>query len=83
MFHTQFPPPATMTRSIALTKMVSEAEVTTEQKHQRVVAWLTEVNRVLYRNVDLTVHAPRVFVYLPSKIQWYFGGVNLEICCII
>lgn len=49
-----------MTRSIALTKMVSEAEVTTEQKHQRVVAWLTEVNRVLYRNVDLTVHAPRL-----------------------
>jgi len=51
-----------MTRSSALTQAVSRAECTPEQKHQRVIDWLNEVHKVLYKNLDLTKHSIKVHV---------------------
>ncbi|KAL5249935.1 hypothetical protein ACHWQZ_G015869 [Mnemiopsis leidyi] len=51
-----------MTRSSALTQAVSRAECTPEQKHQRVIDWLNEVHKVLYKNLDLSKHCMKVQV---------------------
>jgi len=51
-----------MTRSSALTQAVSRAECTPEQKHQRVIDWLNEVHKVLYKNLDLSKHPIKVQV---------------------
>ena len=49
-----------MTRTSALTQAVSRAECTPEQKHQRVIDWLNEVHKVLYKNLDLSKHSIKV-----------------------
>ncbi|XP_063687295.1 uncharacterized protein LOC134820695 [Bolinopsis microptera] len=51
-----------MTRSSALTQAVSRAECTPEQKHQRVIDWLNEVHKVLYKNLDLSKHSIKLHV---------------------
>lgn len=49
-----------MTRASTLTQAVLRAEVTPEQKHQRVIDWLNEVHRVLYKNLDLSKQSIKV-----------------------
>ena len=49
-----------MTKSLTLTQVVSKAEVTPEDKNNRVIDWLNEVHRVLYKNIDLSKHSIKV-----------------------
>ena len=49
-----------MTKTLTLLQVVSKAEVTPEDKNQRVIDWLNEVHRVLYKNIDLSKHTIKV-----------------------
>ena len=61
-------PEKTMTKSSTLTQVVMKAEVTPEQKHQRVIDWLNEVHKVLYKNLDLTKHTIKVRLKLKYSL---------------
>lgn len=58
-----------MTKTLTLLQVVSKAEVTPEDKNQRVIDWLNEVHRVLYKNIDLSKHTIKLHVVTKDNCE--------------